>query len=300
MQLREWLAAFWDDEAGSGRDFVATNLGIILGLGLLGWAIVSGSQATKFFYNPEGLAIVVGGTIAATLISFPASEVLRVFDSFRIVFTGGGSSFADDIISETCVLAHLQREGESIVDEREHIRNPFLRDGVSLFLAGYRPEQVRETLETSIANRSIREMAQVKLLRTMGNFAPSFGMVGTLIGLVQMFSSMKDLGNIGPGLAVAFINTFYGTLLANLIFYPMAEKLETRRIQTLQELNMTMEGLLLLAHKEPAIYIEGVMNSFLPPGQRHTRFDRKGDLTIRATLGGAKASKKSATRRSVH
>ncbi|MBC7543626.1 MAG: MotA/TolQ/ExbB proton channel family protein [Candidatus Sericytochromatia bacterium] len=297
MRSLEPLRELWHDEAGSGRDFIATNLGIVLGLGLLGWAILSGSQATKFFYNPEGLAIVVGGTIAATLISFPASEVLRVFDSFRIVFTGAGTDFGDEIISETCVLAHIQREGDSIVDEREHIRSPFLRDGVSLFLAGYRPDQIRETLETSVANRSIREMAQVKLLRTMGNFAPSFGMVGTLIGLVQMFSNMKDLANIGPGLAVAFINTFYGTLLANLIFYPMAEKLETRRVQSLQELNMTVEGILMLAHKEPALYIEGVMNSFLAPGQRHTRFDRNGNLTIKGSLGGSKAKK--ITKRSV-
>ncbi len=293
MRAIDSLRDLWRDEAGSGKDFIATNVGILLGLGLLGWAILNGAQSTKFFLNPEGLAIVLGGTVAATLISFPVSEVIRVFDSFRIVFTGAGTDFADEIISETCVLAHIQREGDSIQDEREHIRSPFLRDGVSLVLAGYRAEQVRETLETSVANRSIREMSQVKLLRTMGNFAPSFGMVGTLIGLVQMFSNMKDLANIGPGLAVAFINTFYGTLLANLIFYPMAEKLETRRTQSLQELNMTVEGILMLANKEPALYIEGVMNSFLAPGQRHTRFDRNGNLTIRASLGGSKQKKTS-------
>lgn len=292
MSLSRTLSALARDERGAGTDFIATNLGIVLGIGLLGWAIISGSQASTVFYNLEGIAIVLGGTVAATLISFPVADVVRVFDAFRQVFFSSSASYGEQIISEACVLAQMQRDGESLEDEREHISYPFLRDGVSLYLAGYHPERVRETLEVAIANRSIREMGQVKLLRTMGNFAPAFGMVGTLIGLVKMFSDMTDPSTIGSGMAVAFITTFYGALLANLIFYPMAEKLEARRIQNLQELNMTLEGVMLIANKEPALYLEGVMNSFLPPGQRVTRFDRNGNLTLRPTLGGSRGKTK--------
>jgi chemotaxis protein MotA len=100
--VREKLIQLWHCEEGKFNDFLATNLGIVLGIGLLGWAIVSGSQATKFFYNLDGIAIVLGGTVAATLISFPLKEVLGVFNSFRIVFfsTKQDSDFANYTITD--------------------------------------------------------------------------------------------------------------------------------------------------------------------------------------------------------
>lgn len=295
--MNKRIQAFGSCENGAAGDFIATLLGIGAGIVLLGWAILSGSAgATSFFYNPQGIAIVLGGTIAATLISFPASEVVKVFDAFRIVFSGQSENYYENVVNETVALSHLAREAGDVSDEREYISHPFLRDGVSLWLAGYNPTQIKETLETAIANRSIRELNQVKLLRSMGTFAPAFGMLGTLIGLVQMLGNLQtDLSKLGPGMAVALITTFYGTLLANLVFNPMAEKLESRRTQNLVLLNMTMEGVMLLVRRESPLYIEGVLNSFRPPNERTTRFDKKGDYKGQMTLIPRGKQKKKST-----
>jgi chemotaxis protein MotA len=265
---------------GKFNDFLATNLGILLGIGLLSWAIISGSKATRFFYNPEGLAIVLGGTIAATLISFPLPEVLGVFKSFRIVFfsTKQDADFAVYTITDAVEtsLHSFKRDldfKEIIEDCASQVYDPFLRDGLSLIAASYPPEMVKETMEISIANKNLRDLSQVRLLKNMGNFAPTFGIIGTVIGLIKMMAVIKsDISNVGQGLATAFVATFYGALLANLFFHPMAEKLDSRRRKNNMNLNLILTATMLIHARHNPIYLEANLNSFMPPNERLGRF----------------------------
>jgi chemotaxis protein MotA len=293
---------------GKFNDFLATNLGIVLGIGLLSWAIINGSKATKFFYNPGGLAIVLGGTIAATLISFPLTEVLGVFKSFRIVFfsTKQDADFASFTITdaiETSLHSFKQEFGfkEIIEDCASQVYDPFLRDGLSLVAASYPPEMVKETLEISITNKNLRDLGQVRLLKNMGNFSPTFGIIGTVIGLIQMMAVVKtDISNVGEGLATAFVATFYGALLANLFFHPMAEKLDSRRRKNNINLNLILTGTLLIQAKHHPLYIEATLNSFMPPNERFARFKNGeyiGNPRIKLTDKNTKKSSKKLKRK---
>jgi chemotaxis protein MotA len=288
---------------GKFNDFLATNLGILLGIGLLSWAIINGSKATKFFYNPEGIAIVLGGTIAATLISFPLTEVLGVFKSFRIVFfsTKQDADFAVYTITdavETSLHSFKQDLSfkEIVEDCASQVYDPFLRDGLSLIAASYPAEMVKETMEISIANKNLRDLGQVRLLKNMGNFSPTFGIIGTVIGLIQMMAVVKtDISNVGQGLATAFVATFYGALLANLFFHPMAEKLDSRRRKNNVNLNLILTATLLIHARHNPLYIEANLNSFMAPNERFGRFKNGeyiGNPRIKLTDKEARKTKK--------
>lgn len=278
----------------------ATNFGILLGLVLMTWTIFSVRETLNFFYYFQNLTIVLGGIITATLISFPISQVLGVFESFWVVLSGKVNLDHNKVISESVVLAIKCREVDSLTDaryileeERKNLNHPFLRDGVALIAGGYTTQMIKETMETSIQNRSARESNQVKILQSMAKFSFGFGILGSLIMLTQTLSALaNEAPLLGTGLANSLMPTFYGLLFAFLIFYPMAEKLETQRVKNMVHLNMVMMAILLLHSRHHALYIEGVLNSFLSPGDRLTRFNKKGKFTGKLSLEKAGWSKR--------
>jgi chemotaxis protein MotA len=249
----------------------ATTLGIILGFGILGTAIFFGaSEAAKFFVNIPGIGIVLGGTIAATLLSFPLREVLRIFKVVLVVFKKEKESLGPHV-DEVVELARSARLGITEIEKvLPNVKNPFLRDGIQMIVDGYAEEEIRDILENRIINRTVREHAEANVFKTMGKFAPAFGMLGTLIGLVGMLASLGEAGaeaakNIGPNMAVALITTFYGVLLANLLFNPIAEKFESRVQKETILQNMLIEAVSLLYNKKHPLIVREKLNSFIPP-----------------------------------
>ncbi|MBS1271006.1 MAG: Chemotaxis protein PomA [Candidatus Marinimicrobia bacterium] len=253
---------------------IATLLGLLSGLGLIGWAIVSqaGDQAVNMFLNLQGIAIVLGGTIAATMLSFPLKEVMRIFGIMGVVFKKERESMAP-FIDEIVELAGTARQSmKQLEDSVQNVSHPFLQDGMQMVVDGYNEPELRDIMRTRIENRAKRERGEANVLKTMGKFSPAFGMIGTLIGLVYMLFSMGQggatadaAGELAAGMSTALITTFYGVLLANLIFNPLSEKFESRiRKENTVQL-MLIEGTVQVLQRKHPLIVREKLNSFIPP-----------------------------------
>ncbi|MEE9465799.1 MAG: MotA/TolQ/ExbB proton channel family protein [Candidatus Neomarinimicrobiota bacterium] len=253
----------------------ATLFGILIGMGLVGGAIVMQGISTGtdplLFIDPVSFMIVIGGTMAATSVSFPLKEVMRVMTILRAVFKGGStdlSSLVDEIVDIASVARKGPKELENAIGQA---KNYFFRDGVQMVVDGYAVEEIRSILQTRVEYREERERAEAGLFKAMGRFAPAFGMIGTLIGLVFMLKGMaagasEDMAaNLGSGMAVALLTTFWGALMANLFFLPMAEKLASQISSKSTEQNLVTEGVCLLAQKKHPLIVREKINSFIPP-----------------------------------
>jgi len=251
---------------------IASLLGILAGVGVIGHALATGAAPPESFYSLPSIEIVLGGTIAATLLSFPIKEVLRILRVTVIIFKKGMTDTLGPYVNEIVELSRSARMGVSELEKsKDALSIPFLKDGVQMIINGYTEPEIRDIMESRIENREIREKWEENVLRTMGKFAPGFGMMGTLIGLIGMLVSMGGEGDpsktIGPNMAGARITTFYGVLLANLIFNPMAEKFKSRIEQQTVLQNMVIEGVVLLYHKKHPLVVREKLNSFIPPSE---------------------------------
>lgn len=244
----------------------STIIGMLGGIALLVLSIVLTTKDAVVFVNLPGLVIVLGGTLAATLLSFPLKEVLRVFKVFVIVLRNERLYEKNDI-DEIVNLANLLYRGKLLQaeDEIRRLRNPFLRTGVQLVVDKVPVEDILNLLQWRITRLKAKEHAEAQVYRTMGGYAPAFGMVGTLLGLVNMLYEMGggDFKQVGINMAVALITTFYGIVLANLVFKPIAVKLERRTEQRVALLSMVMEGIVLLSEKRSPSFIRETLNSFI-------------------------------------
>lgn len=251
---------------------IASLVGILAGVGVIVHALVTGAAPPESFYSLPSIEIVLGGTIAATLLSFPIKEVLRITKITVIIFKKGTTDTLGPYVNEIVELSRSARMGVSELEKsKDALSNFFLKDGVQMIINGYTEPEIRDIMESRIENREIREKWEENVLRTMAKFAPGFGMMGTLIGLIGMLVSMGGEADpsktIGPNMAVALITTFYGVLLANLFFNPMAEKFKSRIEQQTVLQNMVIEGVVLLYQKKHPLVVREKLNSFIPPSE---------------------------------
>ena len=212
------------------------------------------------FIDLPSIAIVVGGTLAATFLSYPLREVLRVFHLVGQVIRQERLDTRSDI-EELVSISRLWMKGDLAAVERalKNVRNPFLRTGVQMVIDRVPEDEIVDLLQWRIARLRSKETAEAQLFRVMASYAPAFGMVGTLLGLVNLMDLLGDgnMGVIGNPLAIALITTFYGVLLANLLFKPIAVKLERRTEQRLVLMNMVLEGIAMMcAGRSPSMMRE--------------------------------------------
>lgn len=249
---------------------ITTIIGIILGMALVGWGIVSNSDLGSYI-DPPSLIIVLGGTIAGYLVAFPMKEVLNIGKVLGKTVKNNEFDI-DQIITKIIELANVaRREGLLALEEAvSEIKDDFLQKGVMLIVDGTDPELVKNIMETEIENLTDRHSKSRSMLEMMGTLAPAFGMVGTLIGLVAMLQNLSDPSSIGPSMAVALLTTFYGSLFANLIFIPMASKLALKSNEEILIRNVMIEGLLSIQAGENPRIIEEKLKVFLPPSVRKT------------------------------
>ena len=222
----------------------ATIIGILGGFGLVIVAVVSGGGLTWFLDGPSAM-IVLGGTFGAALINYPLSDLLGVIKVAKNAFQGKKQQ-ADVVINQLVEMSKIcRREGLLALQTLiKQTKDPFLIKGISLVVDGLDPAHVSEILETELDFIGERHRLGAEIFTTLGNFAPAMGLVGTLIGLVQMLQQMNNPGTIGPAMAVALITTFYGVILANLVFLPIAGKLKTRSSQELMLKQLIINGIL--------------------------------------------------------
>ncbi|MDK2865859.1 MAG: chemotaxis protein MotA [Clostridiales bacterium] len=247
---------------------ITTLIGLVMGILLVGWGILSNSDLGSYI-DPPSIIIVVGGAFSGWLVAYPMKDAANL--GKVISKTMRNSEFdIDQIITKIIELANVaRREGLLALEEAvSEIKDDFLQKGVMLIVDGTDPELVKNILETEIDNLTERHAKNRSMLETLGSLAPAFGMVGTLIGLVAMLQNLSDPTSIGPSMAVALLTTFYGSLIANLVFVPMAVKLNVKSNEEVLIRSVMIEGLLSIQAGENPRIIEEKLKVFLPPSVR--------------------------------
>lgn len=244
---------------------IATLTGIIVAGSLVISAILMGGSGA-WFINPPSMMIVVGGTMGATLLNYPLSEVLGVFRVVKNVLVQRSPATSDLVQMMVDFAKKARREGIlSFEPAIKDIGDPFLANGLQLAIDGMESNSIGEIMRTEIHFLEERHKLGAEIFATMGTFAPAVGMLGTIIGLVQMLMQMKDPSQIGAPMAVALLTTFYGTLLANLLFLPISGKLKTRSKQEMQEKQMVVEGIVAIQSGDNHRIVEQKLKAFLSP-----------------------------------
>ncbi len=237
---------------------IATIMGVIIGLSVLAGAMLGSTENISIFYNPEGLAIVVGGVVGASFISHPLEDMLGVFKSMIKVFHREDQAsrlYIQSILD--CAELTLTGNVKALEAKIAATKNVFLHEGLQMVLDQYPEKKMRSLMQFSIQNAKQQVLNEAMLLRTMAKLAPAFGMVGTLIGLIVMFQSMdENFTNMGKSLALAMMTTLYGLLFANLILFPIAVKLERRLASQVQRMIIIMEGCILISKKTPSALVK--------------------------------------------
>lgn len=244
----------------------ATVLGMFGGIILLAVTIALTADDYSAFWNLPGLGIVLGGTIAATLVSYPLHEVLRVFRVFIIVLRHERYYAKEDMEEIVAVSRQWFKGNLAAIETRlDEIRNPYLRMGIQLVIDDTPLDDILTLLQWRMTRLRAKETAEAQVFRTMAMYAPAFGMLGTLVGLINMLFGMEgsDFALIGVNLAIALITTFYGIILANLVFKPIAIKMERRTEQRVMLMNMVLEGITLMSKGRSPAYIRETLKSFM-------------------------------------
>ena len=247
---------------------IATILGLLLGIGFTVWGITTSGELSAF-WDIGSIQIVLGGTLAATLLAYPLSSLKGVGKVFQKAFLHKEVS-VNNIIVDIIELANVARK-EGLLSLEEYgskLDDEFLKKGIMLIVDGTDPELVRNILETELVFLEERHGEGQGMLEAMGAYAPAFGMIGTLIGLVNMLKDLDDPDTIGPSMAVALITTFYGSFLANVLFLPLAQKLKIRSKSEVLVKELMIEGLLSIQAGENPRIIEEKLKTFIPPEQR--------------------------------
>ena len=247
---------------------IATVVGMLLGFGLMIVAILMGGGLI-WFINYPSLMIVVGGTIGVTLINFPLSAVLGVMGVLKnAIFTKEAST--TEIIKKLVEFSRVaRREGilalQSLTKE---VNDEFLVKGINLAIDGLEPQVIGDIMDIEVEQLEGRHKSGAEIFTAMGSFAPAMGMMGTLIGLVQMLQQMDDPSSIGPAMAVALLTTFYGVVIANLICLPVAGKLKTRSSQEIMTKQIMIEGIKSIQSGDNPRIVEQKLMAFIEPKSR--------------------------------
>jgi len=245
---------------------IATLVGLLGGFGVIIGAIASGGDV-MLFVNVPSLLIVVGGTFMVTLMQVTLGDFLGSFAMGMRAFlfkTDDPKSLIDEAIQ----LADVARKNGLLALEGQEISNQFMQKGVSLCVDGHDPALVQRMLTTDIdLNISRHEVGQT-MFKNMATMAPAMGMIGTLIGLVQMLANMSDPASIGPAMAVALLTTLYGAIIANVFAQPMADKLSRNTVLEKTNKNLILETITAIQEGMNPKVLRQLLENYLPSSKR--------------------------------
>lgn len=277
---------------------MSTFLGIVCGVALLFIAIFQ-QGGYQIFLNPPALMIALGGTLAAIFISFPLPKVFKVAKASLQIFRKDIEKPLWAIATIVELAFNARRKSLlSLEEDIKKVKNRFLVIGLEMVIDGYTEETIRDVMETESNFVQIRHRDGAHIFKTAGKYAPAFGLIGTLIGLVAMLrglgvESESEAKYLGSGMAVALLTTFYGAMMANLFFFPIAEKLISRSEDELLTTSIIIEGVLMIQGGVNPRLIEMKLNSFLPPHLRSKHFEH---ILIKSRLETAKMTGKEGRR----
>ena len=247
---------------------IATIVGLLAGVGLIGWAILSKSPLSAFIDGPS-FAIVIGGSIAAALFSAPLKNVMALGKVMKNAFFAKAGD-PGSLIKELVGFAEVARRDGILALESatKEAKDPFVIKGIQMAVDGADPELIEQILNSDLDAMAERHSTGKQLFEIVGRYAPAFGMIGTLIGLVIMLGNMEDASNIGPAMAVALLTTLYGAFFANLIALPIADKLGTRSSEELLLKTIIIKGVMSIQSGDNPRIVEQKLLTYLPPRMR--------------------------------
>ena len=248
---------------------LATIIGLVLGFGaVLGSVIMEGGELSGLIMIPA-FVLVMGGTLGATMTSFTLPRMIGLVGVTMKAFFGGHES-PGEVIKQLVEFTRIaRRDGILALEEKaKGIHNRFLQSGIQLIVDGTPEEIVRGILETEVMSMQERHSEGANIFTTMGGYAPTMGVIGTVMGLVHMLHNMSDPGKMGPMIASAFIATLYGVSFANLIFLPLAQKLKTNTAEEVVIYEMMIEGIIAIQSGDNPRIVEAKMIAFCPPKMR--------------------------------
>jgi chemotaxis protein MotA len=249
----------------------ATVSGLLLAFSaLIGSLLMEGGDVRALINIPAAL-LVFGGTLGAATISFRLNQITRLPEVLRQAFTDKLEDTSEVIAFLVHLAERARREGLLMLEkEVESMDDPFLEKGVRLIVDGADPELVREILTTELHFIQTRHRTGESLFTTMGGFAPTLGIIGTVMGLIHMLANLSDPGRMGPLIAGAFIATLYGVASANLIFLPIANKLRARSAEEALLREVMIEGMLAIQAGDNPRIVDEKLKAYVAPRLRET------------------------------
>ncbi len=251
---------------------ITSVIGILLGAAVLVIAIAVAGASFAGFVDYPSIMVVLGGAACAVLVSFPVRQLLATWGVAKSIFFNKQEEIPQLIEQIVSLAETARRDGLLALEGRlEELENPFVVLGIQMAVDGTRPEVIEAILRTEMDAVATRHRNGRSVIEAMGRYAPAFGMIGTLIGLIIMLGNMDDPSAIGPGMAVALITTLYGAILANLVFLPAADKLNFLNRHELLIMEIVVRGIMAIQAGDNPRVIEQKLSTFVPPKLRAAR-----------------------------
>ncbi len=244
----------------------STGVGLVAALVFIVVSIMLNGNISTYF-DPASIMIVFGGTAAALLVTYSFEQVKAFLPRLRDAFKKSDIDLEADM-ERILALANVARREGLLALDGEDFGDPFLQKGIEMIVDGTDPDLFKDVMETTIGKKEEEDGLSQKILTSGAQYAPAFGMVGTLIGLINMLMSLEDSSTLGPNMGVALITTFYGVILANMFFLPFAAKLKTASDLRLLRYEMMLEGMLSLQNGENPRIIREKLIAFIPNSLR--------------------------------
>jgi len=241
---------------------LASLVGLIGGLIVVSAAILMGPSPSTFF-NIESILIVIGGSLFVVAMKF---TVKQIPNAAKVAFKAFSSKVdpPEDLIDQIYELGKASKKEGVLALESFEIKNAFLARGILMLVDGYDPKVIKEILVKERNLTVIRHSQGQKIFKSMADVAPAMGMIGTLIGLVNMLANMKDPKSIGPAMAIALLTTLYGAIIANMIASPIADKLGLRSEEEEKNYDLCIDGIMGIAAGLNAKIIKDSLREYLP------------------------------------
>lgn len=245
---------------------IASLTGIVAGLGLIMSAILMGGDFS-LFVNIPGIMIVVGGTLSATLLTFPLNDVMSAFKAAVFVFSSKQDN-PNDMVFTMIELCKITRKEGLVGLSKTKSDHAFVSKACMLISDGADEKIISDTLTIEIDAMKERHFIVQDVFTKMNAYAPAFGMIGTLIGLVQMLANLADPSSVGPAMGVALLTTFYGAVLAFMIFGPIAGKLKSITAKEVMNLQIIFDGASAITQDANPRMVYEKLSSYIPSSQR--------------------------------
>jgi chemotaxis protein MotA len=247
----------------------ATGIGLTAGVIVIATIMLLGGDLGMFF-SEHALIIIGGGSLSATLIRFPLSSMLHGLPlGLKFAFTMRRTS-AREMVDQLAGIAEISRKQGPVGLEKVETDDPFLAKGIRYVADGYDLDFIRDNLERDRDNFLAHLDEGQKIYRAIGDCAPAFGMVGTIIGMVQMFANMTDPSKLGPFMATALLATLYGALVANIFCLPIADKLMLKLHDEDTNRTLIIDGILMIRDSKSSALVREMLLAYLPEKHRHS------------------------------